>query len=85
MPDSWETTYDLNPLSAGDANRDSDVDGLTNLQEYQFGSDPTKVDSDGDGYTDREEYDAGTNPLDQNDVPDSRRGYLPAVIHLLLE
>ena len=85
MPDSWETIYGLNPLSADDANQDADVDGLTNLQEYQFGSDPTKVDSDGDGYTVPEEYDAGTNPLDENDVPYPRRRFLPAVIPLLLE
>ena len=85
MPDTWEITYGLNPLSAGDANHDGDLDGLTNQQEYQFGSDPTKVDSDGDGYSDLEEYNAGTNPLDENDTIYSRKGSLPAVILLLLK
>jgi len=41
MPDSWETTYGLNPNSAADAPLDPDADGFTNLQEYQKGQNPT--------------------------------------------
>ncbi|MBI1195581.1 MAG: S8 family serine peptidase [Gammaproteobacteria bacterium] len=41
MPDSWELTYGLNPFDAGDANTDLDGDGMTNLQEYRLGTDPT--------------------------------------------
>lgn len=52
MPDTWETTYGLNPLVAGDAAVDGDTDGLTNLQEYQKGTNPTVSDSDGDTYVD---------------------------------
>ncbi len=41
MDDDWENTYGLNSLSATDAGDDLDGDGVTNLQEYEAGSDPT--------------------------------------------
>jgi alpha-tubulin suppressor-like RCC1 family protein len=40
MPDSWEILHGLNPLDPSDAGLDPDDDGLTNLQEYQAGSNP---------------------------------------------
>ena len=43
--------------------RDTDDDGLTDLEEATYGTDPTKPDTDGDGYTDKGEIDAGYNPL----------------------
>jgi len=52
IPDSWETTYGLNPNDPSDAALDSDGDGLTNLQEYQLGTNPTNPDTDGDGIID---------------------------------
>lgn len=45
-----------------DPNSDNDGDGLTALQEYEFGSSLTSADSDNDGLTDLEEYDFGTDP-----------------------
>ena len=39
LPDAWETTY---PTAASGA-EDTDRDGLTNLQEYQAGTDPTNA------------------------------------------
>jgi len=64
LPDSWEISHfgDLiqNP---GD---DYDHDELTNLQEYQLGTDPIKWDTDGDGVNDGTEVANGTNPL----IPD---------------
>jgi hypothetical protein len=39
VPDGWEWSYGLNPL-ADDSAGDPDNDGRTNLDEYQFGSDP---------------------------------------------
>lgn len=41
---------------------DSDEDGLTNMEEKQYGTDPTNPDTDGDGYKDGEEVKAGYNP-----------------------
>ncbi len=56
MPDSWENNYGLNPL-VDDSGDDQDGDGVTNLEEYVLGTDPTvsdldvpnDVDADGDG------------------------------------
>jgi subtilisin family serine protease len=39
LPDAWKTTY---PTAASGAD-DTDLDGLTNLQEYRAGTDPTNA------------------------------------------
>jgi hypothetical protein len=67
IPDSWEVTYGLNPTNSADANIDSDGDGLTNLQEYQAGTNPRSWDTDGDGMSDKWELDNGLNPLSADD------------------
>ena len=54
MPDGWEVQHGLNPL-ANDSAGDSDMDGLTNIQEYWQGTDPQLMDTDGDGLTDGDE------------------------------
>jgi len=41
MPDTWELSYGLDPLDATDAALDLDGDGVSNLEEYQAGTDPT--------------------------------------------
>ena len=43
MPDDWELAHGLRPDDPSDAEDDSDHDGLTNLQEYLAGTDPTTV------------------------------------------
>jgi len=53
LPDWWELKYFGN-LDQG-PNGDYDNDGLTNLQEYQHGTNPTLSDTDGDGLSDSEE------------------------------
>jgi PKD repeat protein len=63
MPDAWEATYGLNPNFPNDAGYDKDGDGLTNLEEYQLGTDPTNPDTDGDGMSDRWEVIYNLNPL----------------------
>jgi len=40
IPDDWEILYGLNPLDPSDATLDFDGDSLSNLSEYQIGSDP---------------------------------------------
>ncbi len=63
IPDWYENRYALEPGSAALAATDTDGDGLTNLQEFQRGTDPRKFDSDGDGLSDGAEVSLGTNPL----------------------
>lgn len=41
MEDGWELIHQLNPKSANDASEDADGDGMSNLHEFQAGTDPT--------------------------------------------
>jgi hypothetical protein len=41
VPDDWYNKYDMNPLTPGLANIDSDGDGISNLHEFIFDTDPT--------------------------------------------
>ena len=62
LPDSWEIQHFGN-LAQG-AGGDFDSDGLTNMEEYTNGTDPTKVDTDGDTLSDGAEVNThGTDPL----------------------
>lgn len=45
MPDDWEISFGLNPVDNSDAQTDTDLDGFTNLQEYEAGTDPTDSNS----------------------------------------
>lgn len=69
MWDGWEFENDLNPLDPVDALLDSDIDGLSNLQEFIYGSNPKSPDSDSDGMPDWWEYSMGLNPtLDDSSI-----------------
>ena len=68
MPDDWEIKYGLNPW-VNDANIDSDGDGLTNLEEYQLGTDPFNPDSDGDGILDGDE----SRKIERDESPGTRQ------------
>jgi len=61
LPDAWELAHfgNLDAFDSGDADRD----GLTNLGEYQNGTDPLDPDSDDDGLSDGDEANVhGTDP-----------------------
>ena len=62
IPDAIEQLFskdgDLDP------NVDDDNDGLTNLEEYNIGTDPTDPDTDDGGKSDGDEVLEGTNPKD---------------------
>ena len=62
MPDAWETLHSLD-----DPNGNEDGDALTNLEEYNHGTDPNLTDTDNDGLSDSDELNVhGTNPLIQD-------------------
>jgi hypothetical protein len=71
IPDSWRKKYFGAVKCDGDgaADADPDKDGLTNLQEFNYGTNPNLSDTDGDGFTDGQEVKAGTNPLDAASIP----------------
>ncbi|MCK4658304.1 MAG: hypothetical protein KAV82_02175 [Phycisphaerae bacterium] len=65
LPDEWEMQY-FGSLHQG-PDDDPDIDGLSNLCEYEAGTDPTDDDTDGDNCFDGDEVDAGLDPLDDSD------------------
>ena len=46
---------------------DSDGDGLTDMEELNYGTDPFKADTDGGGVSDYVEILQATSPTDPND------------------
>jgi len=64
LPDYWELQYfgNLNQTASGNY----DGDGLTNLEEYQQGTNPTAQDSDSDGMSDSLEIFHGQSPTSSN-------------------
>ena len=72
MPDGYEvltlgtdpTKNDSDDNGILDGDEDFDLDGLTNLQEYEKGTEPFNEDTDGDGLTDGDEVNTyGTDPI----------------------
>lgn len=61
IPGYWETQHGLNPTDPGDANKDPDGDGLINLDEFTYGTDPFDADTDKGGVKDGVEIEKGTN------------------------
>jgi hypothetical protein len=60
LPDIWEQHY-FGRIGV-DPNADPDGDGLSNLQEYQSHTDPTRADTDADGMPDAWEIAQGLDP-----------------------
>jgi len=74
LPDAWELQNNLDHLTPN-GTEDADGDGLTNIQEYNLGTDPNNTDTDGDGYDDYSEvYGDGGDPLDPNTIPATTPG-----------
>lgn len=82
MNDGFEAENDLSPTDNGSLFPDNgplgdpDHDGLTNLQEFFYGTNPFNPDTDGDGISDYDEiFNFGTNPgssdSDGNGIPDA--------------
>ncbi|WP_319574437.1 fibronectin type III domain-containing protein [uncultured Desulfobacter sp.] len=67
LPDCWELEYFGNLDQVADGHGDSD--DLTNIEEYNIGTDPANGDTDGDNISDGDEVSAGTDPNDPNSVP----------------
>jgi hypothetical protein len=63
LPNDFEIANGLNPNDPSDAARDEDGDGLTNLAEYQLGTNIRAADTDGDGIRDGLEVQSGSDPL----------------------
>jgi hypothetical protein len=69
LPDDWETERFGNLSQTGGG--DFDGDGLSNLQEYEAGADPTNADSDGDGVRDGDDPNPATAAdSDSDGLPD---------------
>ena len=66
IPDDVEISLGLDPHNPVDAQEDFDRDGLTNLREFQLGTNLRVFDTDGDGIGDGLEVQTGSNPLDPN-------------------
>lgn len=62
IPDYYEIDNNLLAMDTSDANSDADGDNLSNLIEYQIGTQANNADSDGDTITDGYEYLYALNP-----------------------
>ena len=81
LPDAWEVLHDFGP-AVPDATGDADGDGLTNLQEYDYGTDPRNGDADGDGLNDYAEVVThGTDPFDADSDDDGLSDYAETQTH----
>jgi hypothetical protein len=69
MPDGWEIAHGFNP-SINDSALDAEGDGITNLREFQLGTNPLFADTDGDGIPDGWEVANSLDPLSNDAVGD---------------
>lgn len=74
IPDCVENRAGLDANNGFDASSDEDGDGLTNLLEYQNGTNYFNADSDGDGMDDGYEVTYGLNPNSASDASSDADG-----------
>lgn len=67
IPNYFEIALGLDTHNPNDAYNDLDGDGLSNLQEYNFGTFLNSTDSDNDGYLDVEVLLGSANPENDDD------------------
>jgi subtilisin family serine protease len=72
LPDVWELDNGFNMFAVGEADLDSDADGLSNFEEYLALTDPRLADTDSDGIPDGWEVDHGLDPNDAEDASADR-------------
>lgn len=64
LPDNWIAMYPMLAELDDIPGTDSDEDGLENIEEYEFGTDPLNPDTDGDNVYDGIEFENSLNPLE---------------------
>jgi len=74
LPDAWERIqqprlYEASAAGANGGGGNPDNDGASNVQEYNWGTDPWNADTDGDGMTDGYEIQYGLDPTDDGSKP----------------
>ena len=80
LPDEFEINKGLDPVNSADADNDMDNDGISNIDEFNMGTDLNNPDSDNDGLNDYiEKFILKTDPLkmdsDNNGIPDGNEDY----------
>ncbi len=74
MPDFWEQIYGFDQTSDADASLDEDGDGLSNVEEFQQGTDPGTGDTDHDGMPDAWEVAHDLDPSSGDDASSDEDG-----------
>lgn len=77
-PDWWLESYNV-PAEEFTETTDSDGDGVSNVDEYNYGTNPGSSDSDNDKVTDADEVANGTDPLTGDSDGDGLSDYAEAV------
>jgi hypothetical protein len=81
--DGWEIAYGMDPLNTTDASDDFEPDGLTNVEEFAWNTDPYLSDTDSDSLTDGDEVDIhGTHPNNPDTDDDQLTDGDEILIHL---
>jgi hypothetical protein len=68
IPDDWEVQNGMDYTDIADGSQDVDNDQLTNIAEFENGTDPDQADTDGDGQIDGLEVLFHSDPLNPNET-----------------